>query len=757
MKKQVELLVPAGGKEQFMAAVQNGADAIYIGGKMFNARAGAMNFDDDEMQLAIDYAHRYGVKVFVTMNTLLSDDELFPALKYATFLYKAGVDALIVQDLGFGKMVNECMPDFELHLSTQATITDVSGALAAGKLGYSRVVLARELSLQEISEIAKAGNYEIEVFVHGAICICYSGQCQYSRYYGGRSGNRGSCAQPCRLKYQRIDNLGNKISGYSHQISPKDMCLVDYLGSLIDAGVSSFKIEGRMKSAEYVAIVTSIYRKYIDMYIKKGFLEVEERDRLELLQIFNRGEFTDAYIKGKSGSQLMSGDIAKNQGVEAGKVVGVKKGSTLIDVEVEKEISIGDGIEIYGRSSKLKGSTTISYIKKIEKNVIRLGDVKSKVNVGDLVYRTSKKSQIEKAKDSFKGASFIPEEDLLRTKRRRPISMEVFTREKDGKGFVILKAATIETPSTIGWISMEPQISEFELGPFDIDFQNPTSIKKYENSLRKIGNTPFELISLEFKNDFNLRLKTSDINYLRRECLDILIDKLKFRRTAHVNIDNYRNIVKKNDNKDYFEIYFNDIKDYLEMRASGIIRNISDKINKKYGKNIKILLPMAGIISENLYKLDDNIIPYIGGVTRGKEEQILRDNYEYVIKISMKNSIYIGNLGWIYDLSGKDIKIIADFGLNIYNSKSVEVLESLGADDFRWSLEAADKIQGRYPLMVTEHRFKSGHLKSKGTQDINIVNPSYGSQSLILPNKELNNLIFQVEECASKGKSRFYI
>lgn len=309
-KDRIELLVPAGGMEQFLAAVENGADAIYVGGQLFNARAGAQNFKDEELILALDYAHKRGVKVYVTMNTLLRNDELEPALRYASFLHDSGVDAIIVQDIGFGELVRRALPELEIHMSTQATITDANSAKVAHELGYKRVVVARELALPEIEDICRAGSdgasdFEVEVFVHGAICVCYSGQCQYSRYYGGRSGNRGSCAQPCRLSYASYDEGGRRLVEASHPMSPRDMCLLDQLGGLIDAGAASFKIEGRLKSAEYVAIVTSIYRKYIDIYLEEGYIEVSDEDRDALLQIFNRGEFTNAYLKGESGDSLM--------------------------------------------------------------------------------------------------------------------------------------------------------------------------------------------------------------------------------------------------------------------------------------------------------------------------------------------------------------------------------------------------------------------------------------------------------------------
>ena len=450
----IELLVPAGGTEQFLAAVENGADAIYVGGQLFNARAGAQNFNDDELVLALDYAHKRGVKVYVTMNTLLSDDELEPALRYASFLHDSGVDAIIVQDLGLGELVHRALPDLELHMSTQATITDVRSAKVAHELGYKRIVVARELALPEIADICRVGSdgasdFEVEVFVHGAICICYSGQCQFSRYYGGRSGNRGSCAQPCRLAYTSYGEGGRRLAAASHPMSPRDMCLLDQLGGLIDAGAASFKIEGRLKSAEYVAVVTSIYRKYIDMYLEEGYIEVSDEDRDALLQIFNRGEFTDAYLKGESGESLMSGDIVKNQGLEIGRVVATKKGSTLVDIEATSEPSIGDGAEIYGRGDAPLSSTVLSYVKELGPNRYRVGDFRGSITVGDTVRRTSKKSQLEAARQSYRGATFFEDEDARKVKRRRKIDMVL---QIEGN-MLVLKAHTVRLPDDDRWPS----------------------------------------------------------------------------------------------------------------------------------------------------------------------------------------------------------------------------------------------------------------------------------------------------------------
>ena len=231
--KKIELLAPAGGKAQFIAAVENGADAIYIGGKNFSARAGAQNFSDEEAEEAIDYGHLRNVRTYVAMNTLMDDSDLKPAYEQARRYYEMGADALIIQDLGLGRILKKYLPDMPLHLSTQAGVCNGQGVSAAARLGYERVVLARETNAQEIKKAAEK-NVEIEVFVHGALCICYSGQCQLSRWIGGRSGNKGTCAQPCRLPYRGSDG--------KYPLSPRDLCLIGDIKQLWELGVTSFKI-----------------------------------------------------------------------------------------------------------------------------------------------------------------------------------------------------------------------------------------------------------------------------------------------------------------------------------------------------------------------------------------------------------------------------------------------------------------------------------------------------------------------------------
>ena len=772
----IELLVPAGGREQFLAAVENGADAIYVGGQFFNARAGAQNFNNDELVLALDYAHKRGVKVYVTMNTLLSDDELEPALRYASFLHDSGVDAIIVQDLGLGELVHRALPDLELHMSTQATITDVGSAKVANELGYKRIVVARELALPEIEDICRAGSdgasdFEVEVFVHGAICICYSGQCQFSRYYGGRSGNRGSCAQPCRLAYTSYGEGGRRLAAASHPMSPRDMCLLDQLGGLIDAGAASFKIEGRLKSAEYVAVVTSIYRKYIDMYLQEGHIEVSDEDRDALLQIFNRGEFTDAYLRGESGESLMSGDIVKNQGIEIGRVVATKKGSTLVDIEVTSEPVIGDGAEIYGSGDAPLSSTVMSYVKELGPNRYRVGDFRGSITVGDTVRRTSKKSQLEAARQSYRGATFFEDEDARKVKRRRKIDM---TLNIEGN-MLVLKAHTVRLADDDRWPSCIEKSVSVEAGPFDFDYDSPTPLDRYKSALSKTGNTPFELCELRIIGDSQIRVKTSELNSLRRYCLSELSKALEFRRDSrdigevvsrlHEVIDQYCEANRgqqkgKHQEPQTFELYFSSIGDWRTFEADGgamSLRSINDDAT---GFSFKALLPMAGIVTElhiDGESLPPEIVPYIGSVTRGREEQILQENYELVVKLALMRGIFVSNLGWLNKMVGTGADVTADFGLNAYNHMSVQVLKALGASDVRWSLERASTSEGNYPLMQTEHRFPAARLKSRREHDVRILNNEFSSQSVVLPHGYDSDIGERVIKCLHEGHFRLYV
>lgn len=309
-KKRLEVLAPAGSFESMKAAVHAGADAVYMGGTRFGARAYAQNPEEDLLLQAIDYAHLHGVKLYLTVNTLLKEGELERELyDYLLRYYEHGLDAVIVQDLGVLHAVRQWFPDLNIHASTQMTLCGAGGAKFLEKAGAERIVLARELSLGEIAEIHKNTGLEIECFVHGALCYCYSGQCLFSSILGGRSGNRGRCAQPCRLPYDVLNNkkiLSRK--GENALLSPKDICALDLIPQIAEAGVYSFKIEGRMKRPEYTAGVVRIYRKYVDEYLEHGAsgYHVLEEDKKELLLLFNRDGFSRGYYEQHNGRNMMA-------------------------------------------------------------------------------------------------------------------------------------------------------------------------------------------------------------------------------------------------------------------------------------------------------------------------------------------------------------------------------------------------------------------------------------------------------------------
>ncbi len=311
--KNIELLAPVGSMEALYAAVQNGANAVYLGGKLFSARQYANNFDLEELKLAVEYAHIRNVKVYVTVNILIDDKEMKEALEFTKYLYEIDVDGLILQDLGLIYLIGEMFPDFELHGSTQMTINNLPGALFLEELGLKRVVLAREVSLEKVKKIYKNSNIELEGFIHGALCVSYSGQCLMSSIIGGRSGNRGRCAQPCRMTYSIIDyNNKNIISDKwdkKYILSLRDLNTIDYIEDIVNSGIVSLKIEGRMKSPEYVATIVKNYRNALDF----GSENISQENKEDILQIFNR-DFTKGLMLGDFGRNFASIEKPGNRG-----------------------------------------------------------------------------------------------------------------------------------------------------------------------------------------------------------------------------------------------------------------------------------------------------------------------------------------------------------------------------------------------------------------------------------------------------------
>lgn len=377
-----ELLAPAGNRAAFEAALAAGADAIYLGMGSFNARRNADNFGVEDLKAACRDAHLRGRKVYLTANTLVFPGEMSDALASVASAAEAGIDAAIVQDVGLAQVLRRELPSLELHASTQMNIRDTAGIELARKLGMSRVTLARELSVAQIAALAEQG-MELECFVHGALCICRSGQCLLSSLIGGRSANRGLCAQPCRLPYRLVNADGKSVSDEGqYLLSPKDLMGIELLDQLVDAGVASLKIEGRMKSPEYVSTVTSVYRAALDRVCAgAGPYAVSEQEKAQLAEAFNRG-FTTAYLSSSKGNEIMGYKRPNNRGIAVGRVNGFEKGRVIVADSVR--LARGDLLEVW--TSKGRVAYTVAKGDDLRSGHVRLS-IPERVSAGDRIFR----------------------------------------------------------------------------------------------------------------------------------------------------------------------------------------------------------------------------------------------------------------------------------------------------------------------------------------------------------------------------------
>jgi len=431
----IELLSPVGDFECLKAAVQNGADSVYFGANLFSARAFAHNFDEAELKKAIEYAKLRGVKTNLTLNTLIKDNEFDNAIKLASKAYEFGIDAIIIQDLGLAKKLIELFPDLPMHGSTQMTIHNLNGALKLQELGFKRVVLSRELSLTEIEYICKNTSIEIECFVHGALCISYSGQCLFSSMLGGRSGNRGKCAGPCRLPYKLIENDKAIDSGYL--LNTRDLCGLEFLPQLINAGVDCLKIEGRMKSPEYVATVTNIYRKYIDLAYSKNDFNINIEDKKTLLQAFNRGNFSSGHLDSSENRNLVFKEKPNNMGLFIGIIQKYNPNKGHITLKIQEKLNIGDTISVGNENGSYKISELMNKNTNLKETqvgqTVTIGRMKGNIKVGDKVYRLSSKELTTIAKESYKKE--VKKTALNCTvsiKKNTPISINIKSYTKNG-------------------------------------------------------------------------------------------------------------------------------------------------------------------------------------------------------------------------------------------------------------------------------------------------------------------------------------
>lgn len=692
MPKNIELLAPAGSFDALVAAVQNGADAVYIGGNKFNARQYANNFDEQSMIKAIDYAHLYGVKVYITLNTLIKTKELDKLRGYIEFLYANHIDGIIIQDLGVAHIISRDFPGLPMHGSTQMTVHNIEGVQMLQNLGFKRVVLSRELTLDEISYISDHSDIELEIFIHGALCICYSGQCLMSSVIGGRSGNRGMCAQPCRLPYGLIEyNKEKKLKTEGYLMSPKDLCSYDFFSNVLKSGVTSLKIEGRMKRPEYVAVVTREYRKMLDSdYSSKG--------KEELMQIFNRGGFSNGYYFGTKNRDMICNQKPNNWGLYLGDVENQKK--DWIDISLKNTIQIGDGIEFWIDDGKNCGQT-VSRIRVEGKdvNIAQAGqkvsiETKKRLKRGVKIWRTSSISQLNFAKESFKNPYG----------RKIPISMK-------GR-FEIGEMATlfITDDKHITGIGKSSQYVE-------IAKKRPVTMDDIVAQLSKLGDTPFELMDIDIDADKNIFMPISEINKLRRMATDELIKKRIISATPiycnEKNDGNKQNTIgeKEMEKKPNLFLYTDELiddKNILELVDGIVLCPNNWRFDFGYLKEILNLYKAQGIVTRLM----------LPRITRMEDINFL-NNLDVDIW-SMFDQYGAGNIGMIEFLQHRGINnIIVDFSLNVFNNYSIRLLEDMGIKGVVLSPELnINEIRditsiaqmpceiitfGRIPLMITEH------------------------------------------------------
>ncbi|MBQ4521491.1 MAG: U32 family peptidase [Lachnospiraceae bacterium] len=494
--RKVEVLAPCGSFEALEAAIFSGADAVYLGGDKFGARAYASNFNQEELIRALNFVHLHGKKLYLTVNTLLKESETKEIYEYLRKPYEYGLDAVIVQDLGVASYVRKHFPEMDLHISTQATVTGVSSALLAKSLGASRIVPARELSFEEIRAIKDATGLEIEVFVHGALCYCYSGQCLLSSMIGGRSGNRGRCAQPCRLPYQAFDEKGiisNEKESYL--LSPKDLYGLENLDQLILAGTDSLKIEGRMKKPEYVALVTSKYRKYVDQFEKTGKIQVSAEDKQELMDIYNRGGFTDGYYETYHGKNMMSMEVPNHIGVFVGTIEKMNKNQIGFrpQVKIEKQ-------DVFTIKAKNKEVTLTSPIsgetgKLLWLNAMNLKELK----VGDKIYRTRNNELVEKIN--------ILKNQVQKKQCKAKVSL------------IVGKPAVFE----VEFHSIKVSLTDFVVERAN---QLPTQKEEILNLIQKTGNLNFDFSEIELELSKDAFIPKKFVKQLRNQAVLRLEEKI---------------------------------------------------------------------------------------------------------------------------------------------------------------------------------------------------------------------------------------
>ena len=662
--KKVELLAPSGDWDSFLAAVHNGCDAVYLGLGDFNARAKSTYFTMDNIRETVKYAHLFGVRVFVTINTLVRDDEFDAFLKLVQACIDAKVDAYIVQDYGVAYILKKMYPEIELHASTQLGVHNLEGAKIAEKLGFSRIVLSREAKLEDIIEIKQNTNLEVEYFIQGALCVAFSGNCYFSALEHNESGNRGKCLQLCRLPYTAY--LDNKVVGDGYLLSARDLCLLPNLGVLINAGVDSFKIEGRLRRAGYVGQTVNSYRKAID---EMNFEMPTETHKLR--QVFSRGEFNiSAYLDAGVPDKIINKDVQNHAGIYIGEVINVENFKDLYKVAIHSPhpLKSGDGLKFFDKFGKEFASLGVGNVEiKDGNNVIY---TKHKLAHGLKVHLTLNKQL---------------EDKVIANKKTLDITIGFLAQPN--KPFVVMveyeyKGIKTEINYTSEYICQEAKTAPTSVqevteifSTLDIEVFNPQIMTCIGNvfipksalkeARRTVSSNLKQEIIANYEKTLKNVVKSADPNDFAQNLVDLTCSYDKIY------------IVNEDTKTQNFEITDSDLVAFSPQKYN--IENVKtniDRLSKLY-KNIGFVLPTVA------NHLDTKILDDI------------------VSTLPQSLPIIINN---IYGLKyGNLHKLIAGLDMNVYNRHSIQCLQNLGVNEFVWSKEVAKSVENVYEFTYGHH------------------------------------------------------
>ena len=652
-----ELLSPAGSMESLKAGIQNGADAIYLGGSSFGARAAATNFDNDELIEAVKYAKLRNVNIFVTVNTSIKETEIEELISYTDFLYKIGVDAIILSDIGIAEVLRKRYPNIELHASTQISAHSLNDVLELKQVGFDRVVIARELGIEEIKKICDNVDIDIEVFIHGAICVSYSGQCLMSSMLGDRSGNRGRCAQPCRQSYKLINKTTGKIINVNgnYLLSPKDLCSIENIEKILDTGVKSLKIEGRMKRPEYVAVVTSRYRKAIDNYINNKITTDKKTLKEDLEGIFNR-KFTSGYLMSKNGSDIINLDKPNNVGVKVGEVLSFNPKKNKLKIKLSGKLSKGDGINLGGGNIGRIIKDGEIFDCGVAGDIVEIDFIKN-IKPKTPVYKTSDKQLVDNANKSFK--------EGIENKKIN-LKCEIFIK--------------------VGY-KVKFNLEDIEIFSDEIIEKannKEAEIDKIIEKLSKTGGTPYNFVFNNIFVDKNAFIPVSVLNNLRRKAIEKYEEyRLDFSAKSIIcpyEVSSYLKGEKVFNGKITLKVHKNSQLDTILENP-----NISEFVKEIYTEDFTLLEKYYSKFKTH----GINIIYSALGVIRNEEYSVL-EKYLSKINSDIFNKVQISTWGSKNFFKSKfgTKKFNIDTYFNIYNSYSLKFFEKhFDAEDITISQE----------------------------------------------------------------------